>query len=69
MATNTMLTVPGWLTYQQAGERLGCSWNTARMRFLRAGMEVRHVGNTPLVREMDLVKVYGGDVHRQERAA
>jgi hypothetical protein len=35
---------PGWLTLDQAAERLGCSRDAARMRAKRGRLETRHHG-------------------------
>ena len=35
---------PDWLTFEQAGERLGCSPEAVRMRATRGRLERRHHG-------------------------
>jgi excisionase family DNA binding protein len=42
--TNAARSEPLWLTFEQAGERLGCSADAVRMRAKRGRLETRHVG-------------------------
>jgi len=52
-----MIIPDGWMTYEQAAERLGLSFNTIRKYACDGWLMRDHCGNTPLV-SVDSVEDY-----------
>lgn len=57
-------TEPEWLTYEQAGELLGCSRDAVRMRAKRGRLEVRHHGRHAYVSRRSVDRLCGNVIMR-----